>query len=441
MKNTWKRLVEPPAFIDDYIEKMWASFVLGSMLVVLAAFSCVMTFIYLFQKPWINGFDPQTLIVSICFLLIFANFFMAKGKYHYVSRHLNVLIYVLAWFCGLIFSRPENIFIPLGFIPAHLVIFAIFWPFRTAVKYGGAFTILTMLIIHLFVAWTPAPKPYYYLVAIFFFTMIMSASYLLTLYIKAAHDQNAKIQKSEALREASDQMANFYNFSSLGAMTGEIMHEINNPLQVAFNCRDNLKEKLGDSSDEVKSLVKELGTAQEKIAATINNVSRYYRGSSKDNFTKKSVREIWENALYLVEHRVNKFTIPLYYQGLVDQIQIESLEFELSQVLVNLLNNAIDVIKEDDQGWIRVEFSREGDNLFVRVINSGKPLTKDDAQKYMTTFYTTKPPGEGSGMGLPICKRIIESRHRGIFDYEVYEDRTCFYFKVPLTQSQNPQPL
>ncbi|MCR9203260.1 MAG: HAMP domain-containing histidine kinase [Halobacteriovoraceae bacterium] len=441
MRETWNRLVEPPAFITDSIERMWANFVLGSMLVVLTAFTCIMAFIFSFHKPWVNGFDAQTIVVSICFLLIFANFFLAKTKYHYVSKHLNVLIYVIAWYCGLIFSRPVDIFIPLGFIPAHLVTFAIFWPFRTAVKYGGAFTLLTIVIIHFFVSWTPAPKPYYYLVALFFFIMIMSASYLLTLYIKAAYAQNAKIQHSETLREASDQMANFYNFSSLGAMTGEIMHEINNPLQVAFNCKDNLVEKLEDSNDEVKSLVRELGVAQEKIAATINNVSRYYRGTARGNFTNKTVRQIWENALYLVEHRVNKHTIPLYYQGLIDHFEIESLEFELSQVLVNLLNNAIDVIKEDPEGWIRVEFSKKDNNLLVRVINSGDALDEKTAQKFMTTFYTTKPPGEGSGMGLPICKRIIESRHHGEFGYEVFEDRTCFFFKVPLKQSQNPQPL
>lgn len=435
MKDLWNRLVEPPAFIDDYVERMWAKFVLASMLLVLAAFSCVVFYIFLFQKPWVYGLEPQTVVVSIAFILNLSNFVMAKGRFHYLSRHFNVLIYAISWYCGLVFSRTEDVFIPLGFIPAHLLIFAVFWPFKIAVRYGIVFVIGTILIIHYFVGWTPSPKPYYYLVAVFFLIVIMSASYLLTLYIKAAHAQNAKIQKSEALRETSDQMTRFYNFSSLGAMTGEIMHEINNPLQNAFSLKEHLKVQIEDSNPELLPTLEGINDAHKKIATAIDNVSRYYRGSINNNFTKTTVKELWESSLYFVEHRIKKHNIPLYYQGLIGRIEVESLEHELSQVLVNLLNNAIDAIVDDPQGWIRVEFHNVDENLLVRVINSGKPLTQLEADRFINTFKTTKPPGMGSGMGLPICKRIIEGRHHGKFGYELFEDMSSFFFSVPLQRT------
>ena len=101
----------------------------------------------------------------------------------------------------------------------------------------------------------------------------------------------------------------------------------------------------------------------------------------------------------------------------------------LSQVWINLIDNAAQAM--DYSGTLRIAVRTEGDTIVVSVIDSGPGITEYAAGRIFTPFFTTKPQGEGSGLGLSICKRIVEESG-GSIRFESAPGRTAFIVTLPL---------
>jgi signal transduction histidine kinase len=89
---------------------------------------------------------------------------------------------------------------------------------------------------------------------------------------------------------------------------------------------------------------------------------------------------------------------------------IEGNAGEITQVWTNLIDNAVDAMQE--QGTLRVGIRHEGDAVLVTIGDSGPGIPPDAARQIFEPFYTTKPMGEGTGLGLDIVRGIVR-RHRG----------------------------
>lgn len=102
---------------------------------------------------------------------------------------------------------------------------------------------------------------------------------------------------------------------------------------------------------------------------------------------------------------------------------------QIMQVLINLMNNSRDAIRHMDEKWIRLEI-KELDNIIeFRVIDSGTGIDKEIVPKIFDSYFTTKPKGEGTGIGLGVCLEIARL-HGGSLKYELYEGHTSFVFRV-----------
>jgi signal transduction histidine kinase len=107
---------------------------------------------------------------------------------------------------------------------------------------------------------------------------------------------------------------------------------------------------------------------------------------------------------------------------------------ELNQVWTNLLDNAIDVLCENGgKGTITVRTKREGDQVVVEVADDGPGMPDDVRERIFDPFYTTKPAGSGTGLGLDTARRIVEERHRGTLTVESEPGRgTTFRVWLPV---------
>ena len=102
---------------------------------------------------------------------------------------------------------------------------------------------------------------------------------------------------------------------------------------------------------------------------------------------------------------------------------------ELNQVWTNLIHNALQAM--DYRGTLKIEVKRIEDHLSIRVTDSGKGIPPEIMPKIFQPFFTTKPPGEGSGLGLDIIKKIIE-KHQGRIEVESVPAQTKFTVFLPL---------
>jgi len=107
----------------------------------------------------------------------------------------------------------------------------------------------------------------------------------------------------------------------------------------------------------------------------------------------------------------------------------------LEQVLVNLITNAIYAIKEkgNKQGRIELKTAKKGEKAEIMISDDGVGISQEDREKIFSLFYTTKPPGKGTGLGLPICQNIISNLGGDMtFESRVGEG-TTFTVSIPIS--------
>ncbi|BAU14099.1 cyclic nucleotide modulated signal transduction histidine kinase [Leptolyngbya sp. NIES-3755] len=103
---------------------------------------------------------------------------------------------------------------------------------------------------------------------------------------------------------------------------------------------------------------------------------------------------------------------------------------ELNQVWTNLIDNAIDAI--GDRGVLEIITNCCHDHLEVQIIDSGSGISEEVRSRIFEPFFTTKPVGKGTGLGLELCRRIVENRHQGALTYDSVPGRTRFTVCLPV---------
>ena len=109
---------------------------------------------------------------------------------------------------------------------------------------------------------------------------------------------------------------------------------------------------------------------------------------------------------------------------------------ELNQVWTNLLDNAIDALADGvpngDPAKITLRTCQKGDRLRVQVEDNGPGISPDVRSRILEPFFTTKPMGKGTGLGLDVVRRIVENRHGGSLMLDSEPGKTCFEVRLPL---------
>jgi PAS domain S-box-containing protein len=103
---------------------------------------------------------------------------------------------------------------------------------------------------------------------------------------------------------------------------------------------------------------------------------------------------------------------------------------ELNQVWTNLIHNAIQAM--DNKGTLTVAAIQQKDTIRISIIDSGAGIPEDIKGKIFQPFFTTKPPGEGSGLGLDIVRKIVE-KHQGTIDFDSIPGKTTFTVSLPIS--------
>jgi signal transduction histidine kinase len=102
------------------------------------------------------------------------------------------------------------------------------------------------------------------------------------------------------------------------------------------------------------------------------------------------------------------------------RLTIECRPTEISQILLNLLNNAFDAVFSLSEKWVELQVEELPDEIRIQVTDSGSGISKGIREKLMQPFFTTKEPGKGTGLGLSISNRIA-LKHHG----KIYLDESC----------------
>jgi signal transduction histidine kinase len=220
------------------------------------------------------------------------------------------------------------------------------------------------------------------------------------------------------------------HLSSLGEMAGGIAHEINNPLAIIRGNTEVLVRIARDDAQIRVRLDKIIQTV-ERIEKIIHSMRSLSRQDYKGDFQLESLSLIIEEVMVFFSEKMRSLGYQLDVQ-LDPSIEANCQRVQVGQVIINLMNNAIDALQEAnlEESWIQLRLKLNEQFAEIMVINSGPKIKEELARNLMRPFYTTKPVGKGTGLGLSISKHFAE-QHGGELNLDLSGHHTTFILRLP----------
>lgn len=248
--------------------------------------------------------------------------------------------------------------------------------------------------------------------------------------------QDEKIKEKEQILQQKSKMA------AMGEMIESIAHQWRQPLSVISTISTGIKLKKELGVFKENDLISELNAINDS-AQYLSKTIDYFRGFLKNQINKEefSLTEIILNAIYLSGIGFIYEDIKII-KNLQDDIKLFGIKNELIQVVVNILNNAKDVLRGQNlkSKVIIIESYKEKNNIILKICDNGEGISERIINKIFEPYFTTKKKKEGSGIGLYMCRNIIEKNMKGIISIQnkelTFEDKiykgACFEITLPI---------
>jgi len=372
------------------------------------------------------------LFAEFYFRDLFPILFSPAGKYDPRFTILNVLSGLAFWvFTGFLLfkSHAKNEQASL----ALASYFAIFGCTRIMIAFSIRGDYIWWLQFSLRIGANFAALFYLFLIFQRSVEALISTKLVLQQQVTLLNTANAQIREHQkALEEQRAQMLHSARMASIGSLAGTVAHEINNPLAIiSMNAEVLLRESIDNQTlpSAFRTRIQSIRKLTMRISEIVKLLLSLSREEISDPMKKTPLKEVIYNA---VEISVGKFAnqnIQLQVD-LVPELFLNCRSAQISQVLLNLLDNAFDAIQELEVKWVHIQFAESEDMAIIKVIDSGPGIPPQIAERIMEPFFTTKEVNRGVGLGLSISKSAVEE-NRGSLYYAPQSPHTCFVIELP----------
>lgn len=349
-----------------------------------------------------------------------------------VYMNVGVLTYFiifafLVFFTGGI-NSPNVWWLPLG-----AVISSNFLPKKETAFWSGLI-VLFIIFIQLPVAQTIIVnevsfenRAVFYNVSLTFFALSTALLvYVGKTYAEIIVNENKKTYK---LLESQDRLA------SLGMLAGNITHEINNPLQVLMGASQLINSEINKEVPSKDSIVKHTNAIDDKvknIAEIVKGLKLLSRDGKNDEIQEIELIELLKEVNQIMTTNLSDFSFKF---DVNNQLTNKNFKFMSNRILIlrvltNLITNSVYAIKGLDEKWVQLIVTEDIYSFEMRIVDSGDGIPQDILEKIYEPLFTTKPDGEGTGIGLALCNDIIESLG-GKLRYELFNGNTSFLICLP----------
>lgn len=212
----------------------------------------------------------------------------------------------------------------------------------------------------------------------------------------------------------------------LGEVAARVAHELRNPIAVIGGFINRAKKNLSNP-ETVEKYLNVISKEVENLERIVNEILEFSKPATISEFKEFDMNELIEEVVYIMQEKASKANV-IIETKLSNVPRINADRAKLKRVLINLVQNAIEA--SPSGGKIVVRSFSEADRLVVSVFNTGEPLSDKELKKIFIPFYTTKT--QGTGLGLPICKKIVEDEHGGRIWAEPKPNGMEFSFELPL---------
>ena len=210
-----------------------------------------------------------------------------------------------------------------------------------------------------------------------------------------------------ALRQPYDHLVQTDKMATLGLMVGTVVHEVNNFLTGIMGAAQILE--MSDSDAARQGYYKNILRMSQRIHGLLQGIKDFSHSPTQP-YALTDVRLPVERAIALIENLLAPNGVRLIRAFRQDLPLIRGNADQLEQVFLNLFQNAVHAMTGG--GVLTVSADLKGEEVVVAVDDTGCGISEEHLSRVFDVFFTTKPAGQGTGLGLTICRRIIRE-HRG----------------------------
>lgn len=269
----------------------------------------------------------------------------------------------------------------------------------------------------------------------------------------------------DQIEQLKEQLHKQEKLASLGVLSAGIAHEIQNPLNFVINfskmsnklltdleeiVEDNEDKLPEDDREDLNDIVADLKENMLKIVehgeraiSIIQGILLVSRGKEGE-FLPTDIAKIVKEYVWLSYHamRANHkgFNVSIhesYEEGIPVTMAIPQ---DLSRAIINITNNAFYAVwkKQETMGEgfmpeLTIKVSSLGDSIQVSISDNGEGMSEEVQKRIYENFFTTKPAGQGTGLGMGITREIIEDKHGGVLSFSSAQgEGTTFTFTIPI---------
>ncbi len=232
-----------------------------------------------------------------------------------------------------------------------------------------------------------------------------------------------------AQKEAQLQLVNtLIKFSEMGELYAGMGHEIKNPLSI-ISGNIALMRKYKDDPEKFEIKCKSIEKSVVRIEKIVNSIQKFSRDTTEDAHLPILLSELIKDGVAMTEMKAKRHATEIEV-NVETNCEILCNENEILQVLINLINNGIDAIKNNGEKWIKIKGFVDNSKIVMQIMDSGNGITPEIEHQMFHPFFTTKEIGKGTGLGLSVSKRILDN-HGASFGLNRTFPNTCFEICFP----------
>jgi nitrogen fixation/metabolism regulation signal transduction histidine kinase len=231
----------------------------------------------------------------------------------------------------------------------------------------------------------------------------------------------------DALEESADKLAKSEREHAWREMAKQVAHEIKNPLTPMRLSLQNFEQKFDPKDPKIHEKVRDLSIIMIQQIDLMSSIASAFSDFAKMPTQHKESLDIVE----VIKHAVEIFTEPfIFFQSDVNYLEVELDKNQLTRIITNLLNNALDAVQDIENPAIFVKVSSDENQLIITISDNGKGIDEAVKDKVFEPKFTTKT--SGMGLGLPMVKNIIETYNGTISFTSETNKGTTFIITLPI---------
>ncbi|MGA1825530.1 MAG: ATP-binding protein [bacterium] len=242
---------------------------------------------------------------------------------------------------------------------------------------------------------------------------------------------NKELQKTlDDLEKSKAQLIQSEKMASVGRLAAGMAHELNNPVGAIRNYLQDILEDISQKDpfwDRLKRAEKATGRCKKIVDALLTFVSQNKVIKSVD------IKHIIETTVLKAEKEISNPNIEIFKELEVQLPEIKVASIQIEQVLMNIIMNAKDAIK--DEGYIKIKSYKDSENIYVEISDNGEGIPEEIQDKIFDPFFTTKSPGNGMGLGLAISYNIVKEFNGDIRVNSRKGKETIFIITLPMSNN------